>query len=160
MPVNDELGKRMKMFYEQIPKTKLMRRTPVCIRLDGKAFHSFTRGFKRPFDEVLIQSMEDTMQYLCENIQGVVIGYHQSDEITLILQDYKRFNTSAWFDYEVQKICSISASMATMAFNKFFSDNVEQFRIDNGIDLANVPLDKKDIAKIYEFYHLKRVTNS
>ena len=98
MAVNDELGKRMKIFYEQIPKTKLMRRTPVCIRIDGKAFHSFTKGFEKPFDEVLIQSMEDTMKYLCENVQGVILGYHQSDEITLILQDYKRFNTSAWFD--------------------------------------------------------------
>jgi len=153
MPVNDEFGKRMKMFYEQIPKTKLMRRTPVAIRIDGKAFHSFTRGFKKPFDDVLIQSMEDTMQYLCENIQGVVIGYHQSDEITLILQDYKRFNTSAWFDYEVQKLCSISASMATMAFNKFFSCNVEQWRIDNKLDLANVPLDKKELTDQYIVYN-------
>ena len=137
MPVNDELGKRMKMFYEQIPKTKLMRRTPVAIRIDGKAFHSFTKGFQRPFDEVLIQSMEDTMQYLCENIQGVVIGYHQSDEITLILQDYKRFNTSAWFDYEVQKICSISASMATMAFNKSFAENIKGYEID--MESKNTP---------------------
>lgn len=57
MPVNDELGKRMKEYYEAIPKTKLMRRTPVIIRLDGKAFHTFTRGFNKPFDEVLIKSM-------------------------------------------------------------------------------------------------------
>ena len=52
MPVHDDLGNRMKTFYEQIPKTKLMRRTPVIIRIDGKAFHTFTRGFKKPFDEV------------------------------------------------------------------------------------------------------------
>ena len=54
MPVNDELGKRMKTYYEQIPKAKLMRRTPVIIRIDGKAFHTFTKGFARPFDEILI----------------------------------------------------------------------------------------------------------
>lgn len=120
MPVNDELGKRMKTYYEQIPQTKLMRRTPVAIRIDGKAFHTFTRNFNKPFDEVLVNSMYATMKYLCENIQGCVLGYTQSDEITLILVDYKKLNSSAWFDYEVQKMCSIAASMATMAFNKYF----------------------------------------
>ena len=123
MPVNDELGKRMKEYYEGIPKTKLMRRTPVAIRLDGKSFHTFTRGFKKPFDNVLIKTMQETMKYLCENIQGCVFGYTQSDEITLILVDYKRLNSSAWFDYEVQKMCSIAASMATLEFNRRFTDN-------------------------------------
>lgn len=123
MPVHDDLGVRMKTFYEQIPKTKLMRRCPVAIRIDGKAFHTFTRGFHKPFDEVLIKSMQETMKYLCENIQGCVLGYTQSDEITLILVDYKKLTSSAWFDYEVQKICSIAASMATMAFNKRFVEN-------------------------------------
>ena len=125
MPVHDDLGTRMKEFYEGIPKTKLMRRTPVAIRIDGKAFHTFTRGFKRPFDEILIKSMQETTKYLCEHIQGCVLGYTQSDEITLILVDYKKLDSSAWFDYEVQKLCSISASMATMAFNKIFLDNVD-----------------------------------
>lgn len=124
MPVHDELGIRMKEFYESVPKTKLMRRTPVAIRIDGKAFHTFTRGFKKPFDEILIKSMQETMKYLCENIQGCVLGYTQSDEITLILVDYKKLNSSAWFDYEVQKCCSIAASMATMAFNKAFSHEI------------------------------------
>lgn len=128
MPVHDDLGVRMKTFYEQIPKTKLMRRCPVAIRIDGKAFHTFTRGFQKPFDEVLIKSMQETMKYLCENIQGCVLGYTQSDEITLILVDYKKLTSSAWFDYEVQKICSIAASMATMAFNKFFEKYVDEYR--------------------------------
>lgn len=131
MPVNDELGKRMKEYYEAIPKTKLMRRTPVAIRIDGKAFHTFTRGFEKPFDEVLIKSMQKTMKYLCENIQGCVLGYTQSDEITLILVDYKKLNSSAWFDYEVQKMCSIAASMATMAFNRYFIDEVENWLFAN-----------------------------
>lgn len=125
MPTRDDLGTRMKTFYEEIPKTKLMRRCPVTIRIDGKAFHTFTRGFQKPFDEILIEAMQKTMKYLCENIQGCVLGYTQSDEITLILIDYKKLNSSAWFDYEVQKMCSIAASMATMAFNKFFKKNVE-----------------------------------
>ena len=127
MPVHDDLGKRMKEFYEQVPKTRLVRRMPVAIRIDGKAFHTFTRGFQKPFDKVLMQSMQETTKYLCENVQGCVFGYTQSDEITLILVDYKELDTSAWFDYEVQKLCSISASMATMAFNKFFAKNVDEW---------------------------------
>ena len=127
MPVHDDLGRRMKEYYEQIPKTKLMRRTPVIIRIDGKAFHSFTKGFKRPFDNVLIESMQETMKDLCENIQGCVLGYHQSDEISLVLVDYHKLTSNAWFDYEVQKICSIAASMATVAFNKIFEQNCIEY---------------------------------
>ena len=70
MPVHDDLGMRMKSYYEAIPKTRLMRRVPVAIRLDGRSFHTFTKGFEKPFDEVLGRSMRATMKYLCENIQG------------------------------------------------------------------------------------------
>ena len=62
---NSNLAVRMKEFYENVPKTNLMRRTPVVIRIDGKAFHTFTKGFKRPFDEVLIKTMQETTKYLC-----------------------------------------------------------------------------------------------
>lgn len=126
MPVRDDLGARMKTFYENVPKTQLMRRTPVAIRIDGKAFHTFTRGFQKPFDPVLMDAMQRTMLYLCENIQGCVFGYTQSDEITLILIDYQKLTSDAWFDYEVQKIASVSASMATAAFNKYFSENIAE----------------------------------
>lgn len=115
----DSLGDRMKA-YESIPKTFLTRRIPIIIRLDGKAFHTFTRGMKKPFDSILIQTMQETMKYLCENIQGCVLGYTQSDEITLVLTDYETITTDAWFGYNVQKMTSISASMATLAFNRIF----------------------------------------
>lgn len=134
MPIKDELGTRMKEFYEGVPKTRLVRRMPVAIRLDGKAFHTFTRGFEKPFDEVLGRAMRETMKYLCENIQGCILGYTQSDEITLILVDYQNLNSCAWFDYEVQKMCSIAASMATMAFNKFFTKNVNYFEMTHEYD--------------------------
>ena len=126
----DVIGCRMKEFYENISKTKLSRRTPVAIRIDGRSFHTFTKGLKKPFDNILVKSMQETMKYLCENIQGCVFGYTQSDEITLILVDYQTLTTSAWFDYEVQKICSISASMATKAFNKIFNQYAEQYITD------------------------------
>ena len=141
MSLHDDLGRRMKEFYEQVPKTRLVRRMPVMIRIDGKAFHTFTRGFQKPFDDVLVKSMQETMKYLCENIQGCVFGYTQSDEITLVLIDYKKLTSSAWFDYEVQKICSISASMATIAFNKFFIQQAAMWAIRC---VPTTPIDSSD----------------
>lgn len=111
------LGDRMKG-YEAVPKIHLMRRTPVIIRLDGKAFHTFTRGFDKPFDEDFMSAMQQTMKFLCENVQGCVLGYTQSDEITLVLCDYQKLDTDCWFGYSVQKMVSVAASMATFAFSK------------------------------------------
>lgn len=123
----DNLGDRMKEFYENRAKTSLIRRIPVIIRIDGKAFHTFTKGFEKPFDSVMVKSMQDTMKYLCENIQGCVLGYTQSDEITLVLVDYNKLDTDAWFDYDVQKLCSVSASIATLAFNRSLFNHFNEF---------------------------------
>ena len=153
MPVNDELGKRMKEFYEARARTYLPRRTPVAIRIDGKAFHTFTRGFQKPFDEVLGNSMVRTMEYLCKNIQGCVFGYTQSDEITLLLIDYKQLNSEAWFDYQTQKMCSIAASMATMAFNRFFVEEVEHYCSNEYINCAGF----NDVNRVYSLEELKTV---
>lgn len=126
MANKDSLGDRMKC-YENVTRNYLTRRAPVIIRVDGKAFHSFTRGFKRPFDGIFVKSMQETMKYLCENIQGCVLGYTQSDEITLVIIDYEKIESCAWFDNNIQKMASISASMATLAFNKYFSANVYKY---------------------------------
>lgn len=117
------LDDRMKQ-YEYVTRTYLTRRIPAIIRIDGKAFHSFTKGLRKPFDAILMAAMRNTMKSLCENIQGCVLGYTQSDEITLVLTDYEKIETDAWFGYNIQKIASISASMATMYFNKFFRAEV------------------------------------
>ena len=122
MVSKDNLGDRMKR-YEAVTSTHLVSRLPVIMRLDGKAFHTFTKGFEKPFDEVFSLSMRETMKYLCESIQGCLFGYTQSDEITLLLQDYKEIDTCGWFDYKVQKMCSVGASMATFKFNERFSSN-------------------------------------
>lgn len=132
----DALGERMKK-YEYVTRTHLMTRTPVIIRIDGKAFHTFTRGFKKPFDEILVKSMQETMKYLCENVQGCVLGYNQSDEITLVLVDYKELDTCAWFDYNIQKCASIAASMATMIFNKEFIRIANDY-IENTLENWNI----------------------
>ena len=74
MNKNDSLGDRMKT-YEYVSRYYLTRRLPVIVRLDGRAFHTFTRGLKKPFDEIFVKTMQDTMKYLCENVQGCVLGY-------------------------------------------------------------------------------------
>lgn len=143
MSVHDELGMRMKE-YENVSANKLTRRTPVAIRIDGKAFHTFTRGFDKPFDRVLMKAMQDTMKYLCERVQGCVLGYTQSDEITLILVDYKQLNSSAWFDYKVQKLCSVTASMATLGFSKAFKNALyeEECLWDTGLTPQDVEIQR------------------
>lgn len=123
------LGTRMKE-YEAVSKNHLMRRTPVVIRLDGKAFHTFTRGLNKPFDSDFVTMMQQTMLHLCENIQGCVLGYTQSDEITLVLVDYQNRDSCAWFDNQVQKIASISASMATLYFNRELSEMLRDLEED------------------------------
>ena len=120
------IGDRMKNNYENITRYYLTRRMPVIIRVDGRSFHTFTKGFKKPFDDILVKTMQDTMKYLCENIQGCVLGYTQSDEISLVLTDYAELTTDAWFGNNLQKMCSISASMATLAFNKAFTRNISK----------------------------------
>ena len=123
----DSLGDRMKENYENRSKTYLVRRTPVIVRLDGKSFHTFTKGFKRPYDEIFHTAMNNTLKYLCENIQGCKLGYTQSDEITLLLMDDDTLTTDAFFDYNVQKVCSITASMATLKFNQYFRTACNEF---------------------------------
>lgn len=123
MAIHDSLGDRMKE-YESRNQYYLQKRTPVCIRVDMRAGHTFTRGFARPFDEVFGNAMVRTMEYCAKNIGNCVFAYCQSDEITFILVDYAKLETDAWFDYRTDKLCSISASMATMAFNKYFYSEV------------------------------------
>ncbi|HLD91558.1 MAG TPA: tRNA(His) guanylyltransferase Thg1 family protein [Patescibacteria group bacterium] len=120
---NDDLGTRMKEQYENRTRIKLPRRTNTIIRLDGKAFHTFTKDFNRPFDVRFIYLMNETAEYLCENIQGCKFAYVQSDEISLLLTDYDKITSEAFFDGNIQKITSITASMATMIFNEMLNED-------------------------------------
>lgn len=137
----DTLGQRMKG-YEQVSKFMLTPKIPIVIRLDGKAFHTFTKPFKRPFDERLIKSMQDTTEFLVNNIQNCIMGYTQSDEITLVLLDMLSEDTETWFNGGLQKIASVSASMCTAYFNNvlkhdrlaFFDSRVFQIPLE---DLPN-----------------------
>jgi tRNA(His) 5'-end guanylyltransferase len=114
----DTLGDRMKDFYEDRYRINLPRRTYTIIRIDGKAFHTYTKGLQRPFDAGLIEDMNETTAYLCKNIQGAKLGYVQSDEISIIVTDFDELGTHAWFDNNMQKMASIAASLATAKFNQ------------------------------------------
>ncbi len=135
----DSLGDRQKS-YENVWKTKLPRRIPMIIRVDGKAFHTYTKNCEKPFDKKLADLMDETAKHLCENIQGAQIAYVQSDEITILVHDYKSLNSDAWFDKELQKMCSISAAMAST----YFTINSWKLKpIEDGIfkdGMAYVPL--------------------
>lgn len=117
MSRNDSLGDRQKS-YESADTHYLMSRTPIIIRLDGKAFHTWTKGIDGVFNEGMHEMMMQVTGYLCENIQNCVLGYTQSDEITLVLKDWATINTGTWFGNRQNKIESISGAMATAKFNE------------------------------------------
>jgi tRNA(His) 5'-end guanylyltransferase len=131
----DSLGDRLKSNYEDRAKTFLPRRMPLILRLDGKAFHTYTRRMTKPYDAKLHELMCETTKYLMEEIQAAQIGYTQSDEISIFVHDYKRLNSDAWFDKNVQKIVSVAASIAASFFSlnshKLFED------LDIGEPLVN-----------------------
>lgn len=114
----DPMGDRMKGDYERRAQTHLPRRTHTIIRIDGKAFHTYTRGLDKPYDKQLMDDMAETAMVLCHQIQGARVGFVQSDEISILLTDFANRQTQAWFDGNVQKIVSIAASIATAAFNR------------------------------------------
>ena len=113
----DNLGDRMKD-YERASRVSLPRRLPVIVRVDGKAFHTLTRDCEKPFDRSLMYRMNLTAGALCEEIQGAQLAYVQSDEISVLVHNYKRLNTEAWFDNQIQKMVSVAASVATAEFNE------------------------------------------
>lgn len=140
---NDSFGDRMKA-YEAVSESTLQRKTPVILRIDGCHFHTFTRNLHKPFDEIFLASMQETMKYLCEHIQGCVFGYTQSDEITLVLLDTANENTDAWFGYRVQKMTSVAASMAAMKFNEEFRHRFKEFVHDYYDTKVNYDVNKNN----------------
>jgi tRNA(His) 5'-end guanylyltransferase len=129
----DSLGDRMKG-YENCYRIYLPKRQVVVVRIDGRAFHSFTKGFARPYDTVFADAMQQTALKLAENISGCKFVYTQSDEITLILTDFENINTEPWFDNNLQKIVSISAAMASVFFKENFNKLIENEYLDHYLE--------------------------
>jgi tRNA(His) 5'-end guanylyltransferase len=158
--MKDPLGDRMKDFYEDRTRYKLARRTNTIIRIDGKAFHTYTKGLQRPFDQGLMEDMNKTAEYLCQNIQGAKFGYVQSDEISILVTDYDDIDTHAWFDGNLQKMTSIAASLATAKFN--------QLRIMRHMENAMIFLEQEHIeefkmahfdARVFQIPYQEEVIN-
>jgi tRNA(His) 5'-end guanylyltransferase len=111
------LGDRMKE-YENAYRTKMTRRMPVLLRIDGCHFHTYTAGMEKPFEQDLAEAFWETCKYLTENIAGCKIAYHQSDEISLLVTNYHKLTTESWYGNNIQKIVSVAASLATAKFNE------------------------------------------
>jgi len=113
-----EIDLRMKAQYEDRYRILLPRRSYTIIRVDGRAFHTWTRGLERPYDICLMKAMDEVAMALCQECAGAQLAYVQSDEVSVLLTDFAKIDTAAWFDNNMQKLCSISASLATAAFNQ------------------------------------------
>lgn len=152
---NDNLGDRMKE-YENAFRFYFPRRMPLIIRVDGRAFHTFTRGFIRPFDDVLRSAMQMTAKKLCEEVSGCKLAYVQSDEISLLITNDDTLETQPWFDNNLQKLVSLTASIATLGFNKAFDGCVWAWYINKLKETKNrIAMDKEDI-RAYEAYTAKK----
>lgn len=161
--MKDALGDRMKDFYEDRTRYKLTRRTNTIIRIDGKSFHTYTKGLKKPFDDGLIEDMNLTTEFLCQNIQGCKFGYVQSDEISLLLTDYDDISTDAWFDGNIQKMASIAASLATAKFNqlRMSRSTWEGYDIPGYLDQDDIDDFKLAMfdARVFQIPHHEEVAN-
>ena len=127
MNKKDSIGDRMKEFYENRTRYFLPKRTYTLIRIDGKAFHTYTKGLNKPFDLKLINDMDETAKYLCKNIQGAKFAFVQSDEISILLTDFETITTEGWFNGNIQKMASVSSSLATAKFNELRPNKLALF---------------------------------
>lgn len=118
------LGDRMKD-YEAAWVRQLPPRLPIILRVDGRAFHTVTAKAKKPFDEAVTAAMVETTARLVKEVAGCQFAYHQSDEISLFVHPYKKFETQAWFGGNVDKMISIAASVASVTFSRLFGQDVE-----------------------------------
>lgn len=147
---NTSLGDRMKS-YENVERRYLPSRAPTLIRIDGRAFHSYTKGFERPFYRPFREAMERTMLDLANEIMGCKLGYTQSDEITLLLTDDDTLETQSWFGKNLQKIVSLSAAMTTYFFNK----NVLSVIADYIIEAENKEIKIETLAPLAKAHEEK-----
>lgn len=124
----DSLGDRMKL-YENSFRQVLPKRLPIILRLDGIAWHNLTKGLVRPIDLNLVNALNQTAKFLCENIQGVQLAYLQSDEISLLITNNKTHDTQPAFGNSLNKLVSASASMAGAYFTSLSHTVFQQTKI-------------------------------
>lgn len=122
-----DLRKRIRS-YEDVHRHHLPNRTPLVIRCDGRAFHTLTKNFERPWDMNFKTAMDMAAKSLCREISSTAIAYVESDEITVISLPYGKYGTQPWFDNNLQKICSVAASIAATTFTYWMHQLREDLR--------------------------------
>lgn len=115
--MTDSLGIRQKSYETHYDYT-ITPRLPIIVRADGKSFSRLTRKLERPFCLAMLKVMSETMLNTIMEMQGAVLGYQQSDEITFVLRNDQSFESEPWFQNRVQKVSSMTAAQATLCFNE------------------------------------------
>lgn len=146
--MTDSLGDRMKE-YEDVSKHRLVRRMPAILRLDGRAFHTVTRNMRKPFDEGFINCMRMAALHMIQAVQTAQLVYVQSDEISILLKDYTRLETEAWFDGQIQKMVSISAALCSNQFNIWLKANFEAYHPPQVFDSRVFNIPKEDVCNYF-----------
>jgi tRNA(His) 5'-end guanylyltransferase len=155
---NESLSNRMKK-YEDIYRNKMSPRMPVIIRLDGKSFHTWTKGLDKPFDDTYIAIMANVMKQVTDNIQGAVFSYCQSDEISIFIRNYDNINSQSWFDNNIQKMVSVAASMTTAVFNKLVNQTFDSMPLAL-FDARAFTLPKDEIINYFIYRQNDAIRNS
>lgn len=154
----DSLGNRIKS-YENVFRQYLPQRMPVIIRCDGRSFHSFTRGFNKPWDIDMREAMTEAAKALVSEISGAKLAYIQSDEISVLINSYETFETQAWFDNNLQKIVSISASVASVNFNNSIQ-KVKQLKKLATFDARAFVVPREDVSNVFYWRQKDATRNS
>ena len=145
----------MKSKYEDVFRHTIPQRTYGLLRIDGKAFHTFTKGLPRPFSQDLTDALDHAAIALCNQMQGARFAYGQSDEYSFLFTDFEDINTEMWFKGNVQKIASVAASIFTAHFNAKWQEIVQNGYVF--VDKCNLPREngperkKKFIGKLAMF---------
>jgi tRNA(His) guanylyltransferase len=147
--VKDSLGDRMKSQYENRARHYLPRRAYTLVRVDGKAFHTWTRGLTKPYDLDFMSCMDAAAIELCKQTSGAQLAFVQSDEITVVMTDFSDEGTQAWFDGSQSKIESITASIATMAFNRAVMDHQAHVAV-HGDSRKKYPMVAKEASALFD----------
>ena len=160
-----QIGERMKE-YENVTRYHLSRRTPTIIRVDGRAFHTFTKTIadpsleRSPFSEKFNAAMVSTAECLFHSVQNAVFVYTQSDEISILLRDWDNRGTQQWFNGTIQKICSLSASIATAEFNDSARVFLNQTRSLAHFDARVFQLPKEEVTNYFIWRQQDAIRNS
>ena len=135
------------LYYRSLSDYKLLPNSYVLVMLDGRSFSNLIKNkFEKPFDKDFIDMMNQTAQYVCENVEGAKFAYVQSDEISLVITDFDTPTTDAFFGYRFNKLTSIIASLATGKFNQLML----QYNLSKYNNKQNV----NDVVKFIEKQNL------